>query len=182
MILRPGYLPNMYVLGLLPFAALIVATGEALWQKSRAMSFRVLAWSARAAIAAVALLVVFVAAPRWVDTDRQAMTVRFDGPRRAAERWLVENVARDERVIVHDEYWIYLVEHGFDHRAVRGGFFSRHVVVYWPLDYDPAVKRRFPRGWRDLTTSCRRRPCGPPRTDSDDPPGPQALARDRPVR
>ena len=25
MVLRPGYLPNMYVLGLLPFAALIVA-------------------------------------------------------------------------------------------------------------------------------------------------------------
>ena len=32
----------------------------------------------------------------------------------------------------------------------RGGFFSRTVVVYWPLDYDPAVKRRFPGGWRDF--------------------------------
>jgi hypothetical protein len=33
---------------------------------------------------------------------------------------------------------------------VTGGFFSRTVVVYWPLDYDPAVKRRFPDGWRDF--------------------------------
>jgi hypothetical protein len=24
------------------------------------------------------------------------------------------------------------------------------VVVYWPLDYDPAVKARFPNGWRDF--------------------------------
>jgi hypothetical protein len=24
------------------------------------------------------------------------------------------------------------------------------VVSYWPLDYDPAVKRRFPHGWRDF--------------------------------
>jgi hypothetical protein len=23
-------------------------------------------------------------------------------------------------------------------------------VSYWPLDYDPAVKRRFPHAWRDF--------------------------------
>ena len=33
---------------------------------------------------------------------------------------------------------------------MRGGFFSRTVVSYWPLDYDPAVKRHFPHGWRDF--------------------------------
>lgn len=149
MVLRPGYLPNMYVIGLLPFAALIVAGGsEALWRKSRATPSPAVAWSMRAGLAAVALVAVLVVAPRWAHTDNEATTVRRDGPRRAAERWLVENVGRDTRVIVGDEFWIYLVEHGFDHRPVRGGFFSRTVVVYWPLDYDPAVKRRFPRGWR----------------------------------
>jgi hypothetical protein len=24
------------------------------------------------------------------------------------------------------------------------------VVSYWPLDYDPAVKRHFPQGWSDF--------------------------------
>jgi len=151
MILRPGYLPNMYVLGLLPFAALIVAgTSESLWRRSQATSFSVLAWSARAALAALAAVMVLVVAPRWVETDRQATSSRLDGPRRAAERWLVENIGHDKRVIVGDEFWIHLVEHGFDRRPVRGGFFSRTVVVYWPLDYDPAVQRRFPHGWREF--------------------------------
>jgi hypothetical protein len=141
----------MYVIGLLPFAALIVAGGsEALWRKSRATSLTAVAWSMRAATAAVAVVAVLVVAPRWVQTDHEATTVIRDGPRRAAERWLVENVGRDKRLIVGDEFWIYLVEHGFDHHPVRGGFFSRTVVVYWPLDYDPAVKRRFPHGWRDF--------------------------------
>jgi glycosyltransferase XagB len=151
MVLRPGYLPNMYVLGLLPFAALIVAgTSDMLWRGSRATSSPTRAWLARAAIAGMALVLVFAVAPRWIGTDRHATSVKLDGPRRAAEHWLVENIGHDERVIVGDEFWIHLVENGFDHSPVRGGFFSRHVVVYWPLDYDPAVKRRFPGGWRDF--------------------------------
>jgi len=151
MVLRPGYLPNMYVLGLLPFAALIVAgASDALWRKSRAASFAARAWLARAALAALALVMVLVVAPRWIERDREATTVRQDGLRRTAERWLVENVGHDKRLIVGDEFWIYLIEHGFDQQPVRGGSYSRTVVVYWPLDYDPAVRRRFPGGWRDF--------------------------------
>jgi len=151
MVLRPGYLPNMYVLGLLPFAALIVAgASDAVWRRSRAMPFPALTWSIRAAAAGLALLVVFAAGARWAHRDHEATTVGLDGPRRTAERWLVDNIGHDKRLIVGDEIWIHLVQHGFDQSPVRGGFFSRTVVVYWPLDYDPAVKQRFPRGWRDF--------------------------------
>ena len=59
-------------------------------------------------------------------------------------------MGHDKHLIVGDEFWIYLIQHGFDHHPVKGGFFSRNVVVYWPLDYDPAVKKRFPGGWRDF--------------------------------
>jgi 4-amino-4-deoxy-L-arabinose transferase-like glycosyltransferase len=151
MVLRPGYLPNMYVLGLLPFAALTVAgASEAVWRRSRAMRFPALTWSIRAAAAGLALLVALAVGLRWADRDHQATTVGLDGPRRAAERWLVDNIGHDKRLIVGDEFWIHLVQHGFDQSPVRGGFFSRTVVVYWPLDYDPAVKKRFPGGWRDF--------------------------------
>jgi glycosyltransferase XagB len=151
MILRPGYLPNMYVLGLLPFGALIVAgASEAVWRRSRAMPFPALRWSIRAAAAGLALLVALAVGPRWAHRDHEATTVGLDGPRRAAERWLVDNIGHDKRLIVGDEFWIHLVQHGFDRSPVRGGFFSRTVVVYWPLDYDPAVKRRFPGGWSDF--------------------------------
>jgi hypothetical protein len=53
-------------------------------------------------------------------------------------------------VIVGDEYYVYLIQHGFNSQPVKGGFFSKTVVSYWPLDYDPAVKRQFPQGWRDF--------------------------------
>ncbi|TML09380.1 MAG: hypothetical protein E6G41_00210 [Actinobacteria bacterium] len=142
MILRPGYLPNMYVIGLLPFAALIVSGGiEALWR-----------WSGRLRLATAALVIALLvsAVPQWARTDNTAMHVQVDGTRRAAERWLADNIGHDKRLIVPDEYWIYLIQHGFDRRPVPGGFFSRAVVVYWPLDYDPAVKQRFPDGWRDF--------------------------------
>jgi hypothetical protein len=144
MILRPGYLPNMYVIGLLPFAALIVSGAiEALWRWSGR-------WSVRLTTVALASALLVSAAPQWARTDDTAMSVRLDGTRRAAERWLVDNVGHDKRLIVPDEYWIYLIDHGFDRRPVPGGFFSRTVVVYWPLDYDPAVKQRFADGWRDF--------------------------------
>jgi glycosyltransferase XagB len=151
MILRPGYLPNMYVIGVLPFAALIVAgASAALWRRSLATSSRAFAWSMRATLVALAAAVMLVVAPRWSEGDRVAMSARLDGPQRAAQRWLVANVGRDKRLIVGDEVWIYLIQHHFDAHPMRGGFFSRTVVVYWPLDYDPAVKRRFPHGWRDF--------------------------------
>ncbi len=151
MVLRPGYLPNMYVIGLLPFAALIVAgTGEALWRKARETASAASAWSIRIAVSSVAVAVALVVAPRWAQGDQAAMTVRVDEPRRAAERWLVDHIDHRERLIVGDEFWLYLIQHGFDHQPMPGGFFSRTVIVYWPLDYDPAVKRRFPHGWQDF--------------------------------
>jgi hypothetical protein len=64
--------------------------------------------------------------------------------------WLMRHVDHRRRLIVDDEFWIYLVGHGYDAQPIRGGFFSRTVVSYWPLDYDPAVAKRFPGGWRDF--------------------------------
>jgi hypothetical protein len=101
-------------------------------------------------IGAPALAVAAIVAERWTRGDQVAMTSRVDGPTRSAERWLLAHVGRDKRLIVVDELWLYLVEHGFDQHPQQGGFFSRTVVSYWPLDYDPAVKRHFPHGWRDF--------------------------------
>lgn len=149
-ILRPGYLPNMYVVGMLPFAALIVPGSiEAGWRWVGGLQSG-FARAARSAISALTVLALVIVAPRWKQADQVAMTARMDGPEHAAERWLVSHVSHSERLIVGDQYWIYLIEHGFDHHPMHGGFFSRTVVSYWPLDYDPAVKKAFPKGWRDF--------------------------------
>jgi hypothetical protein len=141
----------MYVIGFLPFAALIVTGSiEALWRRSQLIASRTPAWLLAVVIGAPALAVAANVTARWTRGDRAAMTTRVDGPTRSAEHWLVAHVGHDKRLIVVDEFWLYLVEHGFDHHPQQGGFFSRTVVSYWPLDYDPAVKRHFPNGWRDF--------------------------------
>jgi hypothetical protein len=152
MILRPGYLPDMYVIGLLPFAALIVAGGtETVWRIwSRALKRLLPPAYGAAAFALVLAIPVLIAGTRWARGDELAMTTRADDPAKAAKRWLIDHVGHDKRLIVDDVFWIYLVEHGFDAHPMSGGFFSSKVVSFWPLDYDPAVKRHFPDGWRDF--------------------------------
>jgi hypothetical protein len=164
-LLRPGYLPQMYVIGLLPFGALTVAaSAEVLWR----FGFEPPPWPAGAGrglwrwiatqrsiiVTCVALVIASVFAvvvePSWARADRQALVARPDASQRAAEDWLVRNVDHTKRLIVDDNIWVYLIGHGFDASPVRGGFYSRTVVFYWPLDYDPAVKRQFPDGWRDF--------------------------------
>jgi 4-amino-4-deoxy-L-arabinose transferase-like glycosyltransferase len=149
MVLRPGYLPNMYVIGLLPFAALIVTGGlEALWRRSQEVTRRPLAWSLAVLLLIPAGALALTVARHWQYFDQVAMSGRPDAATGAAEKWVVAHIGRDERLIVNDEFWVYLIEHGFDAHPMRGGFYSRTVVSYWPLDYDPAVKRAFPGGWR----------------------------------
>jgi hypothetical protein len=174
MILRPGYLPAMYVTALLPFAALVVAgSAQQMWRFATRRPPRragaagqgtrrgvvslatvlpgyVAKATALTALAVSTAIAVHVVAPRWMQMDGVAMTTRLDGPQRAAQRWLLRNVGHEKRLIVTDDNWIYLIEHGFDSRPVKGGFNSRTVVSYWPLDKDPAVRRRFPDGWRDF--------------------------------
>jgi cellulose synthase/poly-beta-1,6-N-acetylglucosamine synthase-like glycosyltransferase len=150
-VFRPGYLPNMYVISMLPFAALIVPGSiEAIWRRARSFGRTAVAWTLRGAVAAVTFALIVAVAPRWADGDRTAMTVRLDGPALAAEQWITDHLPRDKRIIVDDQYWIYLIEHGYNDQPMRGGFFSDTVVSYWPLNYDPAVKRTFPQGWRDF--------------------------------
>jgi cellulose synthase/poly-beta-1,6-N-acetylglucosamine synthase-like glycosyltransferase len=173
-ILRPGYLPSMYVIALLPFAALVVAgsiealwrfatgghstrqrpAGQARWRATGSQAARLLMPVAVAAsIAAIATSSVVAAlyvVPRWAGADHAAMTVRMDGSERATENWLVAHVDHKQRIILRDDFWIYLIEHGYDSRPVKGGFNSPTLVSYWPLDYDPAVKKAFPQGWQDF--------------------------------
>ena len=150
-IFRPGYLPEMYVIGMLPFAALLVpASIEALWRWAQFTRFPAAIWTVRAALIGLTCAAALVVAPRWANGDRVAMTVRLDGSESAAQQWVVRHIGHDQRMIVSDDFWIYLIEHGFNDQPMRGGFFSKTVVSYWPDNYDPAVKREFPRGWRDF--------------------------------
>ncbi|GAB2988321.1 ArnT family glycosyltransferase [Nocardioides montaniterrae] len=134
LLLRPGYLPVPYVIGLLPFAALAIAAFVEVgvrrggWRRSTAV------------LAAVA--VALVAVPSWATGLHRLTTQDQDRPMASAERWLETHAPRNARLLVDDAVWVDLV---------RSGRPRQRVVWYYKADTDPAVMRLTPHGWRDYS-------------------------------
>jgi hypothetical protein len=139
--LRPGYLPQPYVIGLLPLCAVVAAgLADAAWGAAGARALR---FRRTALVTAVAALAV-AAAPRWRDGLAYATRVDQTSATAAAERWIASHVDRRRRLLVDDSLYVDLVRAGF---APRYG-----VVWFFKLDFttslDPSVRRRLPAGWR----------------------------------
>lgn len=139
MLLRGGYLPIPYVIVVLPLAALLIAC------VAEEAARRVRVGVPVVKIAAVAVLVAVagagvVAEPRWHDTLNFLTTADQDAPMRQAKQWVLDNVPRDQRLIVDDAFWSDLV---------TAGWKRDDVAWFYKLDTDPAVQALNPHGWRD---------------------------------
>ncbi|MEU4037079.1 phospholipid carrier-dependent glycosyltransferase [Streptomyces collinus] len=149
--LRPnGYLPAMYVIGALPFLALVLAGGtasvaHAVLRRRRAAGERRHVTGFRYALAAaLALVAGAYVVPHWYDGDRTALTADANRPYRQASAWLgtrVEDPAHT-RVLVDDALWLDLVHAGY-----RPGL---GAIWFYKADLDPAVTKTMPHGWRDI--------------------------------
>lgn len=134
MALRPGsYLPAMYFVGLLPFAALglAAAAAEAAAASRTVTRPRVL----RAVLAAVAVLLVAVpagvAAPLWIKKDASMLHTNDANADEKAVAWLDTHAPRSSRILADATIWTDLVDRGFD----------RHRVVwFYKLDLDPTYR------------------------------------------
>ncbi|MFC9284650.1 ArnT family glycosyltransferase [Streptomyces collinus] len=149
--LRPnGYLPAMYVIGALPFLALVLAGGTAsvahavlrrrrgAGEKRHVTGFRYVLAAALAVVAGAYVV------PHWYDGDRTALTADANRPYRQASAWLgtrVEDPAHT-RVLVDDALWLDLVHAGY-----RPGL---GAIWFYKADLDPAVTKTMPHGWRDI--------------------------------
>ncbi|MFG2940036.1 ArnT family glycosyltransferase [Streptomyces sp. NPDC048282] len=149
--MRPnGYLPAMYIIGALPFLALVLAgatasVAHATLRRWRAASEKRAVTYGRYALAAVlALAAGAYTVPKWYDGDRTAVTADANAPYRQASKWLGSKVAdpADTRVLVDDALWLDLVHQGY-----RPGL---GVIWFYKADLDPAVTKTLPHGWRDL--------------------------------
>ncbi|MQY35112.1 hypothetical protein SRB17_30840 [Streptomyces sp. RB17] len=149
--LRPsGYLPAMYVIGALPFLALVLAGGassvaHAVIRRWRTESEKRYVTGGRYALAAVlALAAGAYVVPHWYDGDRTAVTADANKPYRQASHWLGTEVRdpKDTRVLVDDALWLDLVHDGY-----RPGL---GVIWFYKADLDPAVTKTMPHGWRDI--------------------------------
>ena len=151
-IARPGYLPVPYLIGLLPFAALVTAgIADTLWRlaasrRGRSTPRRV-AWLAGVRAPAAAVLAAMVAiglgrvGPAWASDLERDLDTSADTPARKTERWIERHVSRKQTLLVDNTLWLDLV---------RAGYPQRHVVWYYKLDLDPGVGDEFPGGWRDF--------------------------------
>ena len=145
---KPGYLPEMFVIAILPFAALLVGGSlDALWQLSRERvrdgRLRMLPLRAASPIAALALCAgaALLVAPAWAHSIARDDHADHNRGYRQALRFLISSVPHQSTLIVDDNMWLDLVE---------GGFERDRVVWMYKLRRDPAVDCRYPDGWRDF--------------------------------
>jgi dolichyl-phosphate-mannose-protein mannosyltransferase len=137
--LRPGYLPQPFVIAMLPFCALVAAgLLDALWRNATARHWQ------RPAIAAVAVSLALWIFPAWREGAEHAMTDDQVAPVLEAERWVERNVDHRARVLVDDTLYVDLVEAGFEPQF--------GAVWFYKLDFttnlDPSIARNLPGGWR----------------------------------
>jgi Dolichyl-phosphate-mannose-protein mannosyltransferase len=147
-VLRGGYLPVPFVIGILPFSALLFAgTGSTLqglvrWETGRR------AWAAvKGGVllgAAGALMVAVV--PVWASGLHTQMTTDEVTPTAQAESWVEHHVPRTDRLLVDDTVWVDLVDHGFDKPYGVVWFYKLGAVN----NLDPSVRRTLGGGWRDF--------------------------------
>jgi hypothetical protein len=150
--LRPGYLPVPLVIGMLPFASLLLAgVADTAWghlgprtatgtdiKGGAPQRTRTLGPILVAVTLAVAVVVV---GPQWWQRDRDLMTVDQDRPFPQAEACIAANVPHQARLLVDDALWVDLVMRGYS---------PGQVVWFYKLDTDRDIQGRYPRGWREF--------------------------------
>jgi 4-amino-4-deoxy-L-arabinose transferase-like glycosyltransferase len=142
MAVRPGYLPQPYVIALLPLCAVVTMGAlDAGWERIGTDRVRRLGFAIAAGLG-VALFI----APPWIAADGYAMSSDATRPVIQAQRWMQGHLNHHARVLVDDTFYVDLVNAGF---APRFG-----VVWFYKLDYttnlDPMVLRHLPQGWREF--------------------------------
>jgi hypothetical protein len=156
MLLRSGYLPQPYVIAVIPLAALLLAgVGDVLfkarpWRLAAEWPNKFLArvrfclrWSVTRSgivfvLAATAVFGV-MGSPTWASQDRRSDSYNPSAYSREAVQWIQAHVSKTDVLITDDNIWADLVMQGY----------ARPVWLY-KVDLDPAVKATLPHGWRDI--------------------------------
>jgi 4-amino-4-deoxy-L-arabinose transferase-like glycosyltransferase len=147
-VLRGGYLPVPFVIGILPFSALLLAgTGSTLqglvrWGARR----RVWAAAKGGVLAGAAGALLFFVLPVWASGLRTQMAADPVTATAQAESWVEQHVPRTDRLLVDDTVWVDLVDHGFDRPYGVVWFYKLGSVN----NLDPSVRRTLGGGWRDF--------------------------------
>jgi 4-amino-4-deoxy-L-arabinose transferase-like glycosyltransferase len=147
---RGGYLPQAFVITLLPFAALLIAgVGEVVW-RSRPVPDRASTWwrwcarvVSRTGVVVVttgALLFAVWGAPGWASGLRTAATEKPGAYSAQATAWIKQNIPRHTTIAVDDNIW----------GDLRLAGYTNQIWLY-KVDLDPEINRTLlPNGYRDI--------------------------------
>jgi hypothetical protein len=144
--IRGGYLPAPFVIGLLPFCALLpAALLDTLWGH-RLLPPRGRGWLRPLSAGGILAVLAFLIVPAWRRGDSHAMRANQTRPEAAAEHWIEAHIPHKARLLIDDTMYVDLVDAGF---APRYG-----VVWFYKLGFtnnlDPAIVRHLPLGWREF--------------------------------
>jgi hypothetical protein len=143
LLLRNGYLPFPYVIGLLPFAALTLAGVADQLCKSpgaRGWAATTVRSGSRLLVASGVVVAMVAVGPAWDRGIREAMTEDHSKPPQQAADYVVTHVPRGSILLVDNNLWTDLVRRGF----------NPNPVWFYKLDLDPAVRAKYQNGWRDI--------------------------------
>jgi hypothetical protein len=147
---RPGYLPQPYVIALLPFAA-VVAAGAASWlwpHVARVVQRRnvLIRWVLTAALIFAVVPPAAAMGRTWARSLHLARSQDLTSPTITATRWIEGNVDHRARILVDDTFFVDLADVGFEP--------GLGVVWFYKTDFatnlDPSIIRQLPRGYRDF--------------------------------
>ena len=143
MALRPGYLPAMYIIQVLPFFAIAIAglghhIIRLLLKGERAT------WLRRGVVAALVGTTLGMVGPRWAAGDATALTTDSNLTYNQAADWMRANLhpTKSSKIVVDDGLWLNAVQDGF-----QPGY---GAIWFYKVDLDPAVEAVLPHGWRSI--------------------------------
>jgi hypothetical protein len=144
--LRPGYLPQPFVIAMLPLCALVIAgVLDAALSAARELRSELRQHVLAAGTLAVASLALFVA-PSWYRAGAHASNQHQNDAVAEAKTWVNSHLDRRNRVLVDDTFYVDLVRAGFRQRF--------GIVWFYKLDFttnlDPSIARNLPQGWRSF--------------------------------
>lgn len=143
MVLRPGWLPGMFIITFLPFIALAIGgLAYTAWDLSQRSARPVLRRLGGVLVASALLGATVVVAPLWAGTYSQDFTRDDNRDLLAATTWVTNNLSKDDVVMTDNTMWLDFVDAGW--QAPFG------VLWHVKLDTDPEAQEALPNGWRDI--------------------------------
>lgn len=145
-VLGQGYLPAMYIIGVIPFLAL--ACGSAVdiaWSGMEGLAHRAprLAAPLRAAFVAVlSASLLLMSLPQWFEQDRTLLTAQTNSNWRSAMTWVQGNVSRGDVVLAPYSMWHDLNSSGWNNAWT--------MIATEKPDLDKQFDAERPGGWQEI--------------------------------